>query len=777
MQDKDKFKVTFLAAADGTALTKQYTSEDGDHKTTRPYPNVRDFNSFEYEIDSLQDWLTYIIAHSDEGHCYLKGNLDKKLENESRAGHTNPSLKTRTVLLDLDFNEGFRDVEDFLEQLDPMFKDVSYILQHSNSAGITGKKGLRVHLGFLLKKPVAPERLKLWLQYKNLTLPGLRDLLHLTANGMSLKYPLDITTCQNDKVIYIARPECVGFEDPLADERTILVEKANEQILGEIELINPQVVQQLVEKKVASLRAAKGLDRKTCRMSKRGAPVLLNPDKAVVTSVRPGPVWTYVNLNDGDSWGYFHSTTNPDILKNFKGEPEVHLRDIAPEYLATLNKSSGHQEPIPMVFRDRKRDQYYNLIYDPNIKEIDSLDCVNGEKKMYHFMAQYNRPLPDPIEDWDIEFDPRTIEVYKPQNKWVNSFKPSVYMKTDYDPIPRIPYVINRIITSICVDEEYKEWFVNWVAYLYQYRVKSGICPIFHGTQGTGKGLFQEKVLQPLFGFEHTPKLTTQQVQDQFNGWTEKCILAVWDEAEQNDAFNNGVYDKVKNLITEETLMLRLMRQNPIKLKSYLNLMVFTNHPYPFPLEAGDRRFSPAPPQLEKLIIGLGEVEAIEDELDMFAAYLQNYKVNTMKARSLCDNQARLDMISGSANTVDTFFNALHEGNLDYFLDFQRDNALTTPDPLYNDYERVLRRWANDLGSKKATIVTREEARAVYSHIIKKFDSPGKFKKMGAKYHFKAGKAYIDGKQERGWAVTWSIKDQDVLDDFLKPDIARLKLA
>lgn len=775
---QDKFKITFLAAANGTALTKKYTSGDGSKFGTEPYPLVKDLNSFEYEVDSLQDWLTYIIAHSDEGHCFLKGNLDKKLVSESRAGHTNASQLTRTMLLDLDFNDGFDDVEDFLRQLDPMFKDVSYILQHSNSAGITGKKGLRVHLAFLMEKAVAPERLKLWLQHKNLTVPALRDLISIAANGMSLKYPLDVTTCQNDKLIYIARPDCVGFDDPLADERMVLIEKAQEEILSEIALINPQVVQQLVDEKVTELRNKTGLKKKTCKMSKSGMPILLNPDRAVVTGITTGYEWTSLNLNDGDSWGYFHSTVNPNLLYNFKGEPNVRLRDIVPDYLANLRTNSkGNLAPIPMGFRDRDRDQYYNMIYDPNTKDIDSLDPVGSKPRMEDFMAQYNKELPSPVEDWTVEFNPRELEVYKPQHKWINSFKPSKYMKKDLPPCSAIPYVINRIITSICVDEEYKEWFVNWIAYLYQNRVKSGICPIFHGTQGTGKGLFQEKVLQPLFGYEHTPKLTTQQVQDQFNGWVEKCIVATWDEAEQNDAFNNGVYDKVKNLITEETLMLRLMRTNPVKLKSYMNLMVFTNHPYPFPLEPDDRRFSPAPPQLNKLEIGLGQIVTIEDVLEMFAGYLQHYQVNEIKARTICDNQARKDMIAGSANTVDAFFHSLRNGKLDYFLDFQRDNAMTTPDPLYNDYLRVVRRWANDLGKSNITVVTREEAMAVYSRIIKKFDSPGKFKKMGEKYHFKVKKGDVNGARTTGWVVDWSIDDQEMLDDFLKPDVARLQFA
>jgi hypothetical protein len=773
-----KLKINFLAAADGTALTKQYTKEEGGTFTTNPYPNVKNFNSFEYEVGSLEDWLEALKAHSDVDHCFLKGNLKKKLENESRAGHTSSAELTRTALFDLDFNDGFKDIEDFLTELDPAFRDVSYILHHSNSAGITGPAGLRAHIAFVFEQAKAPDHLKAWLQHKNLTVKALRERITLSANGMSLKYPLDVTTCQNDKIIYTARPQCTNFDDPLDGTRIQLIKKTHETVTGKIDFVNPQILQQMVDDRIKELREEQGLKARKAKYTntgRTGVPTLANPDKAAVTGTRQNGKFVYLNLNNGDSWGYFHSREKPDLLYNFKGEPNCHLRDIVPEYYQTLETNNGDKDLVPMVFRERGRDQYYNLVYNPNTKDIDSLDPVGSKPRMIDFMKQFGQSLPDPILDWKVEFNPTTNEVFNERNLWINSFRPTAFMKADYDPIPRIPYIIDKILTSICVDEEYKAFFINWLAYLYQYRMKSIVCPIFHGVQGTGKGLLQEKILQPLFGHEHTPKITTQQLQDQFNGWTEKALIAVWDEAEQNTVFDGGIYDKAKNLISEEHITLRLMRQNPVKIRSYLNLMVFTNHPYPFPLEHGDRRFAPAPPQLNQLEISEAEVDAIADELEMFAAYLQNYQVNTRRARTILKNQAREDMIKGSANTVDAFFHALHDGDMDYFLSFMRDTKAVTPEPTYNDYVRSLRRWANDVDSQNITIVTQDEARFVYSYIIKKFDSPGKFRKMGGKYHFKEGRGMVNGVRGSGWKINWKIEDREALAEFLKPDIAKLK--
>jgi hypothetical protein len=50
-----------------------------------------------------------------------------------------------------------------------------------------------------------------------------------------------------------------------------------------------------------------------------------------VTGIRRARGFTYLNLNGGDSWGYYFPDSNPEVLYSFKGEPPVRLADIAPE--------------------------------------------------------------------------------------------------------------------------------------------------------------------------------------------------------------------------------------------------------------------------------------------------------------------------------------------------------------------------------------------------------------------------------------------------------------
>jgi hypothetical protein len=770
-------RINFLTAADGTPLTKQYTLKGDDYVAT-PYPFVRDFSSFEYEVDSIQDLFAVLTEHSKHQHCLLKGMLDKKLDNESRAGHTNANTASHFAVFDLDFSDGFANIEHFVKTVMPEWQDASYILQHSNSAGITSDKGLRCHLYFHLEK-YQPAHMKQWLIHKNLMVKELRDMVELSANGMSLRYPLDITTCQNDKIIYIARPLCSGFEDPLGDERMILVEKEHAIAPGKLEFINPQRNAELTDNLVAELRATAGIKKKTAKYANKNPNgVLLNPDIAAVTAIRSGRGFTYLNLNEGDSWAYYFPTDNPELLFNFKGEPTVRLQDIVPEYYDSLTiETDEADEILPHVFRDRSTDQYYNLLYNRGEGTITSLDMVGSKPKMVDFLAQYDRPFPDFVEDWTLEFDPRTITVFDERNKWINSFAPSVYLRKQYDPVPRVPMVIDKVLKSICVDEEYYGWFINWLAYIIQTRLKSGVAPVFSGVPGTGKGILHEKILQPILGFGHTPKLTTQGLTDQFNNYIETAIVLNWDEA-LVESETDGLIDKLKHLITENHTVVRGMRQNSRKIRNYVNLFISTNHNNPMPLPPNDRRFSIAPPQMTPIEISDAEVNLIEDELPMFMGYIQAFEVDTVQATTIPKNQARKDMVESSMNTVDAFFEAIRTGDFDYFLSFRRSEVIVGLDHAYLGYEELLRKIAPGVNvSGDKSFISRDDAMALYSYIIAPYHHPARFKKMGTKYHLSEGRHRANGKQIRGWKTNWVAEDEESVELLMADNVVKIKSA
>ena len=324
-------EITFLAASDRTRMAKSYalSAENGALSTT-PYPLVKRFLSFTRNAADLDQLYALLVTHAEAGHCLLKGSLDRPLRHESRAGQTDPNASTDLLVLDLDTDRGFADIDEFLEAIG--LGGVSYVLHHSSSAGITATPGLRAHVLVHLSSPVAPAQLKLWLRHLNLTVPGLREQISLSANGMTLRYPLDVTSCQNDKLLFIADPLVQGLEDPLAGRRFDLCERSAERVDLRTEHFDPGAVQRSADAQVSELRAKAGLPERRARYV--GLPgrerLLANPEPATVTGVRRARGFVYLNLNGGDSWAYYFPESNPDIVRSFKGEPLMRLADIAP---------------------------------------------------------------------------------------------------------------------------------------------------------------------------------------------------------------------------------------------------------------------------------------------------------------------------------------------------------------------------------------------------------------------------------------------------------------
>lgn len=217
-------KLQFLEAS--VPLTKTFKNDNGKLIKT-PYPMVKKFTSHEEMVSSSEEFRDKLIKHAALGHCLLKGGLNRALINESRAGHTSPDAPTEWIVLDVD---GLPYSPEELLDLTGC-GDVDYIVQHSASSGIilagdaySSAKFDRYHIFIMLDEPQHPSQLKLWLKNLNLTIPAISQYLNLTASGMALRWPLDVTVCQNDKLIYIAPPQCgPGVIDTLSEERFVVV--------------------------------------------------------------------------------------------------------------------------------------------------------------------------------------------------------------------------------------------------------------------------------------------------------------------------------------------------------------------------------------------------------------------------------------------------------------------------------------------------------------------------------------------------------------------------
>ena len=490
----------YALAAD-RPLTKTYTKK-GTELIKSPYPMTWEFTSHKETVTTLKDLERVLVAHASQGHCVLKGLIARDLVCESRAGSTNSNDTTEWMVLDLDGLPEHVDVTTTDKQLVstqmsiPFFMDalglgdVSYIVQWSASYGISDKK-VRAHIFILLDKPYAAPLIKQWLIQKNHEVSFLADALTLTKTGNTLSWPLDTSACQNDKLIYISPPNLKGIKDPMGKTPRIqLVRQKIEKFVLSSKVINSaEKNKKLTHDKINVLRKHSGMpERKFTTKVVNGQEVMLKPDEAVITEMKVDRGFVYFNLNGGDSWAYYHPEDRPDYIYNFKGEPTYLTKELLPGYWQELTSAGNVRVSSSgityLAFCDRKTGIYWRGTYDATTDVLD-ITVAKNETQLRHFAKQFGVPLGDFVPEWDLTFDPNSTTRVDLQNRVVNKFSPSVYMKQAPKKVTKCPPTIFKIMHhALGCDVDITEHFVNWVSYILQKRDRTRTAWVLHGTQG-----------------------------------------------------------------------------------------------------------------------------------------------------------------------------------------------------------------------------------------------------------------------------------------------------
>jgi hypothetical protein len=323
------------------ALVKRYELDAQGQLVKHPYPEATYFTSHEFD-----DLSTAIGTMAYIGGCLLKGELNAPLRDGRRAGHTEQNGPTDWICLDLDGVTAWNSVDSFLAAIG--VSGVDYIVQWSNSAGLA--PGLRCHVFMYLDREVTPDFLKRWLMLTNLGTPQLRSQITLNKIGTALRWPLDVTTCQNDKLLFVAPPILgPGIPDPYAGKQRIEVQRRGRATLSlPMHVPNAKKVQQQTRELITELRKHQGLPSLGTVMDGREE-VIITPEAAKVTGCRQSRGFVYFNLNGGDSWAYYHPLNSPQWIRNFKGEPKVLTSEVLPDYWAMVVAAKQKKRPAPEV--------------------------------------------------------------------------------------------------------------------------------------------------------------------------------------------------------------------------------------------------------------------------------------------------------------------------------------------------------------------------------------------------------------------------------------------
>ena len=755
------------------ALTKKYERTGKGQLVKTPYPMTWEFTSQRETVNSLPQFEAMLIKHAALGHCLIKGQLSRNLVSESRAGSTDSSQETEFLVLDLDGlpeivrNNPLASVDALLASLG--MGDVSYIIQWSASYGIENND-LRAHVFILLDQPYVAPVLKQWLIQQNHSIPVLKDSMSLTKTGNAISWTLDVSACQNDKLIYIAPPVLKGIKDPLIAAgipRIRLVKRAKATFKITNTIHATAINKDLTTKRVEELRALAGLPKRKLTLKIHGPhQVMVQPDSCTLTEMKQERGFVYFNINGGDSWAYYHPENNPDYILNFKGEPVYLTKDLLPDYwsqLTTAGVKTNSAGIAYLAFCDEKTSAYWIGHYDA-AKDILDLSPAKTSTIVRDYAKQHGVAIGDFIPVWNLSFDPTDNVRVDFVNKTINTFSPSIYMKAVPRKITTIPKAINRVIThAMGGDQAIVDHFLNWCAFIIQKRAMTKTAWVLHGTEGTGKGILCNDILRPILGHSNTTMRRMEELNEQYNHFMKSTFLIVVDEVQTNALQNErGALAKMRNFITEPNVQIRMMYANAHEAPNYSNWIFNSNMADPVAIPKNDRRHNVAKYQPVKFVTTDKEMAQITKELQDFHDFLLYYPLDEEQAHSVIHTADRDTMITISESSIDTVSSRLLEGTFEFFMDqlpagtqyMTNWNAKGTS---LEDYKLTLRALLARTEPKTGKCsVSREELRVMFDFVIGSMPAtPNKFTSLLKHHRIHIEKVWLDNKTVSGIKVVW----------------------
>ena len=807
-------KITFLRGF--KPLVKEYSASG-----VTPYPMVKKVSSYEYSdlplnAEGLRKIFELYQTHAKRGDCRLKGGLKTPLTNESRSGKTNSKAPNHSFILDFDgiklddtqWSPPFtgdsirRLAQELIRLLPPAFHQVSCIAHASASLGVKPNI-ISMHIEFLTDLPLDPETQKRLIRYMNLTNDVLSKNIQLTATARGLRWPLDICTADNSRMIFIGTPIFNEISDPIPNPedrfQLIISSDQDRQTVSAVKLLewfNESDLHKKQAAKIKELQQLAGIDKikpeRTKNLIINGVKqaVVINPPALEMEAHQEYEHYITYNCNGGDSHAYYVLKNNPTVVYNWKGEPPFLFQraneQAYNDHIETYG-IKGEGPGIPVGFRDILSDTHYAGMYNPTDQTLEDLHPL-ARSNMDDFFADNGGWIPEPVPQVQYKFDPQssvTVDwAARFINKWVEP--PLMAQGTNLNTIPydellnavkeQCPTVYDVLFSvSGCAEQEMHR-FLNWLAFIVQDRDKTGIAWLFQGVQGTGKGVLYSRIIKPIFeNYAFEKRLPN--LEEEFNQWYESSLIVAIDEVKvplngRGDTF----MEKFRNMITEDEQTVRAMRSNQRTIRSYANFILFTNDYDALPIPLSDRRFIICPRQETPILVRFPDIreriaDVLPNEIPTLASILNAAEVDKIFAKTIMINQAKIIMRETTLSALDEFAEALQKGDFEYFSELlERTPSIGGSEDatILIACHNTLKGWIKKMSSGEVEHVetTVAELRPLYLSLVGRIQTNKKLERALAHKGVNATRLRTDGPDRR--RILIPLKTQEGWDYYLE---------
>jgi len=267
----------------------------------------------------------------------------------------------------------------------------------------------------------------------------------------------------------------------------------------------------------------------------------------------------------------------------------------------------------------------------------------------------------------------RMLEIYekhKQQNKLININEFIEIMKKKYKHV-------NLLFDSLTnFNEKYKKYVLNWLAYVFITHKKTQNTIIFKGIEGTGKGLLYDYIISKVFYKNQTTIISNDELNNSFNEFLENKSFIIANEV-QDYTNKKSVYEKLKQWITDTTILLNVKHVNMRNITNYANFLIYSNNDNPIPITATDRRYSVINTIDKKLeiltkeILNIDIIEFVENlnkEAELFLYELSKLNFSQKEARKLLQTEEREQIILNTEEKTKILKDKLRKLDKEFFL-------------------------------------------------------------------------------------------------------------
>ena len=422
-----------------------------------------------------------------------------------------------------------------------------------------------------------------------------------------------------------------------------------------------------------------------------------------------------------------------------------------------------------LVFIDTLQGKYMGGCHEDGLTDFVVRD-LGGKELALQFCKYHEIPYPSiyPRARFELVFN--SDERAEFEKGYVNKYSVTDLLRAavPVGHVAKLPKYIGNLIKHIMTDDtQVIERFYNDLAWFVQNRRKLITSYLWQGVEGTGKGFFFSKVLQPIFGTLYCAQADQDAFGTQFNSFLTDNILVLINEVSGNFSASEGknlsTIEKMKIAITDEHIQIEGKNRDRFNGKNVCSFLFATNRRDAITLSENDRRFNVAPRQEVKLHDtswwpGYQQLlTLVESELQEFVWYLKQYQVDESLIGKVIDNEPKRILQTMSKTNMEMFFDAVQAGDLSWLNEnVILEKSKWDSDELGNVQIQLI---LENLDGKDK--VSSKNLCDLYNNINGKNLTTVSFGRIAAGHLGTPKTIKIDGKTSQGFMIDWKTKKDD----------------